>query len=193
MNSKISQILKEIENKKNELIAEYSKIKSKYGFSFKQWKITFSDKAREYNKKFKKWFFKYIFSIKARHLVSVPFIWMMIIPVFILDVFLFIYQQICFRLYGIPFVKRIDYIVYDRRHLDYLNFVEKMWCLYCSYVNWFLAYATEIAWRTEKYWCPIKHARKSEWIHKRQKEFADYWDPEGFRECYTSNEVFYKK
>ncbi|MDF1682622.1 MAG: hypothetical protein P1U46_02605 [Patescibacteria group bacterium] len=89
-----------------------------------------------------------------------PFIYTMFIPVMFLDIFLFIYQQTAIRLYGIPLTRRRDYITYDRKHLDYLNFIQKFNCLYCSYVNGFLSYAVEVAGRTEKYWCPIKSAKK---------------------------------
>ena len=40
---------------------------------------------------------------------------------------------------------------------------------------------TEIAARTEQYWCPIKHARKVKGIHSRYKKFLNYGDAEGYR------------
>jgi hypothetical protein len=73
-----------------------------------------------------------------------PFIYAMIIPAVILDIFLFIYQNICFRLYGIPLVKRSGYITSERKHLDYLNWIQKINCLYCSYVNGIFSFAVEI-------------------------------------------------
>jgi hypothetical protein len=45
----------------------------------------------------------------------------MLIPAFILDICLFIYQNTAMRLYRIPLAKRSDYIVYDRKELAYLN------------------------------------------------------------------------
>jgi hypothetical protein len=59
----------------------------------------------------------------------------MIIPAFILDIMLFVYQNTALRLYKIPLVKRSEYIVYDRANLDYLNIIEKVNCIYCSYFN----------------------------------------------------------
>lgn len=64
--------------------------------------------------------------------------------------------------------------------------------MYCSYVNGLLSYAAEVAWRTEKYWCPIKHARRLETTHSWQKYFADYGDADGFREVYWKTEEFYE-
>jgi len=42
-----------------------------------------------------------------------------------MDMSISLYQFICFPLYGIPKVKRQDYIVFDRQYLHYLNFIEK--------------------------------------------------------------------
>jgi hypothetical protein len=84
----------------------------------------------------------------------------MIIPALILDIFLFVYQQTAMRLYKIPLAKRSEYIVFDRKHLKYLNLMQKINCLYCSYVNGLFSYAVEVAGRTERYWCPIKAARR---------------------------------
>jgi hypothetical protein len=130
---------------------------------------------------------------QIRHIISMPFIYSMIIPAVILDIFLFIFQNICFRLYWIPLVKRTDFISAERKYLDYLNWIQKINCLYCSYVNGIFSFAVEIWWRTEKYWCPIKHAKKNNTFHNWQDHFADYWDAEWFQKNFTSNTEFFTK
>jgi hypothetical protein len=117
----------------------------------------------------------------------------MIIPALILDATLFVYQHIYFRLYSIPLVVRSDYIVFDRGQLAYLSWAEKSYCVYCSYFNWVMQYWVEIAGRTEKYWCPIKHARKKAWTHDWEEHFADYWDVEGFKETFCNLKEFEEK
>lgn len=109
-----------------------------------------------------------------RYLVSMPFIYVLIIPVVIVHVFVEIYHQVCFRLYGIPRVNYKEYFVFDRGHLPYLNWLEKINCAYCSYVNCFVAYFREIAARTERYWCPIKHARKRRDPHSQYGYFVEF-------------------
>lgn len=192
MKSRINDILKEIEKKKKELVKEYELLKETYSFYIEWRKVIFSKKTKEYNKKFKQNLLKYIFTAKVRHIISIPFIYGMIFPAFFLDLFLIIYQQTCFRLYWIPLVKRRDFIIYDRRFLDYLNIIQKVNCIYCSRVNGLFSYAVEIAGRTEKYWCPIKASKKLKWWHPRQRYFADYGDPEWFKECFNKNDVFTK-
>lgn len=106
-----------------------------------------------------------------------------------LDLFVSTYQFICFPVYGIPKVRRSNYMVFDRYHLAYLNMLEKLNCSYCSYGNGVIAYAREIASRTEQYWCPIKHARRLIGAHPRYALFADYGSAEGFRNATQSFHV----
>jgi len=110
-----------------------------------------------------------------------------------LDIFLFIYQQTAMRLYGIPLVKRTDYMSLDRKQLSYLNLFQKVNCIYCSYVNGLFSYAVEVSARTEKYWCPIKSAQRKKRNHNWEQDFADYGDPEGFKKCFNSNKDFFKE
>lgn len=192
MGSKISEILKEIKSRKNDLLKEYEDLKEKYGFAFIKGKIMFNLDRRKENKRLRKTIWESLFGLRLRDFLSIPFIYSMIFPAVILDVFLFIYQQTAIRLYWIPLVKRSDYIVFDRKFLDYLNLFQKFNCLYCSYVNWLFSYAVEIAWRTEKYWCPIKNSHRVKWWHDWQEYFADYWDPEGFKEEFHNKKCFMK-
>ena len=69
-----------------------------------------------------------------------------------------------------------DYIVFDRRHLGYLNFIEKFHCTYCEYGNGLMSYMAEILARTEEYFCPIKHAHKILGTHARYNRFLEYGD-----------------
>jgi hypothetical protein len=54
-------------------------------------------------------------------------------------------------------------------------------CHYCAYANGIFAYVTEVAARTEQYWCPIKHALRMKRIHSRYQYFFDYGDAESYR------------
>jgi len=112
-----------------------------------------------------------------RHFVAAPFIWMMIIPLVILDIYIEIYHHICFPLYRIPLVQRSKYIKIDRHKLTYLTPMDKIDCIYCGYANGLMQYASEIAGRTEKYWCAIKHKKSVGFLQpKHHKDFVDYGD-----------------
>lgn len=193
MESKIKKIITRIEELNESLKNEHRKIGEKYGFSIEKRKVIFLQKFRKKNRLFRIPAWKYAIPKKIKHLLSLPFIYSMIIPVVILDIFLTIYQWVAFPLYGIPKVKRREYIIYDRRFLDYLNIIQKAHCLYCSYVNGLFSYAVEIGARTERYWCPIKSASKPKSYHDWYKDFADYGDPEQWICKFNNEEAFSDK
>ena len=127
-------------------------------------------------------FFKYFSQIKFRHFVAAPFIYGMIIPAIIFHICLEVFHRVTFTLCGIPKVDSDRYIIIDRIHLSYLNSFEKFNCVYCGYFNGLMGYAREIAGRTEKYWCPIKHARRQDDTHAHYDDFFEYLDGEGYRD-----------
>ena len=98
-----------------------------------------------------------------------------------MDFVVSLFQFICFRIYGKPELNRADYIVMDRQKLEYLNGVEKLNCAYYGYFNGLVAWFQEIAARTKKYWCPIKHAQRVYAIHSRCQKFLDYVECEDYR------------
>jgi len=137
---------------------------------------------RDQLKTFKISSFKTFFPINFKYIVTIPFIYGIIIPGLIFHLFLEIYHQVCFRVYGIPRVKAKDYFIYNRKLLPYLNWIEKFNCIYCSYFNNLLQYAIEISGRTERYWCPIKYATKVTHTHSQYNKFVGYLDAKDFRE-----------
>ena len=126
--------------------------------------------------------FSYIASASLLTLLIAPVIYLMVIPFFFVDVFFSLYQIICFPVYKIEKVKRVDYFTFDRSRLPYLNKIEKINCAYCSYGNGVISYIREIAARTEQYWCPIKHAKQLTALHDHYPTFVDYEDAEAYRQ-----------
>jgi len=114
-------------------------------------------------------------------ILSSPLIYACVLPFLLLDAAVSIYQLVCFPIYGIPKVRRRDYLIFDRGRLVYLNTIEKVGCIYCSYANGFLAMVTEIAARTEQHFCPIKHAHSVKIPHTRYGKFLPYGDANAYR------------
>jgi hypothetical protein len=123
----------------------------------------------------------YVFGARPAMILTAPVIYALIIPVLLLDLFVGVYQAICFPVYGIPRARRGDYLAFDREHLAYLNLLEKLNCAYCAYANGVFGYVREVASRTEQYWCPIKHARRVLGTHPRYGTFVDYGDADAYR------------
>ena len=174
--SKIQDIVEEIKKLEKELVAEIQKKEGEFYYKIKGHRVYFEEKTKKYHKIFATKFFTYILNASVLNILTVPVIWFCIIPAAFMDLVASLYQFICFKIYGIPKVKRNDYVVIDRHSLNYLNPIEKLNCVYCGYFNGMIAYVQEIAARTEQFWCPIKHARKLGAIHKRYHKFMDYGD-----------------
>lgn len=113
---------------------------------------------------------------------TAPLIYAMVVPFVLLDASVSVYQAICFRAWGIRRARRREYFAIDRHRLPYLNALERLNCLYCSYANGVIAYVREIAARTEQHWCPIRHARLIRGAHHRYPGFAGYGDARGYRD-----------
>ena len=182
MNPELQHLTDEIRRLQAELRERLHEQESRALYTLHGRRIAFEDGIREAHRQVRMNTLRWLAASSWRHLLSAPFIYSMIVPFAFLDLMLWMYQAVCFRLYGIPRVKRGDYLVVDRHLLGYLNPLEKLNCLYCSYANGLAAYAREITARTEQYWCPIKHARRVAAPHDYYDRFMPYGDADNLRE-----------
>jgi len=182
MGSRIGELIAGIRLLEEELEAEFARRQADLRFGIERGRIVFEQEVLRRHRELKTTLWRYMRKAQPLVLLSAPVIYSLIIPLVLLDVFVSFYQLICFPIYEIEKARRGDYIVFDRHHLAYLNVVEKFNCAYCSYANGLLAYVSEIASRTERYWCPIKHARRLAATHRRHREFADYGDAKGYKD-----------
>lgn len=131
-----------------------------------------------------------ILRYKSLQIITSPFIYLCFIPTILMDAIITLYQRVCFPLYGIPLVKRKDYVIVDRHKLKYLNLAKKFNCVYCGYFTGVISYAQEIAGRTEQYWCPIKHGAKMKHTHSRYSNFMEYGDAKEYRDNFVKIREF---
>lgn len=176
MNDRIRQLMDQMSSIEEDLRVALQEQEASALFQIKGKRIEFEESIRQAHRKLKIGFFRWLVTYRPQNLLTGPIIYGMIVPLAILDFFISFYQAACFPIYGIAKVTRADYFVYDRRHLEYLNFIEKFHCTYCAYGNGLVAYATEILARTEEYFCPIKHARKILGTHAHYSRFLEYGD-----------------
>ncbi len=176
MSNKINEIADQISALEAELIEEIKHKEKEFFYKIENEKAKFEQNVIKEGKLKIVSTIKYLSSFPILVTLTIPFIWIMIIPIIIIDISISIYQIICFPIYKIPKVKRKNYVIIDRYNLFYLGKVEKINCLYCEYFNGVIAYAREIAARTEQFWCPIKHSRALRERHSRYNKFFDYGD-----------------
>ncbi len=176
MNEKITLLLAQMAALENDLRSAVQEQESKMFFQIKGKRVEFESSVKAAHRKLKKNFFRWLVTDRPQNLITGPIIYAMIFPLMMLDICVSFYQWACFPIYGITRVRRADYIVFDRRHLGYLNFIEKFHCTYCEYGNGLMSYMAEILARTETYFCPIKHAHKILGTHTHYNRFLDYGD-----------------
>ena len=176
MNDRIRSLLNQMNALEDEMRTALQNQETKMFFEIRGRRIEFEKAIRQTHRKLKKNFFRWLVTNRPQNLITGPIIYGMIFPLLILDIFVSFYQATCFPIYGVVKVRRRDYIVFDRQHLDYLNFIEKFHCTYCAYGVGLTAYIAEIVSRTEQYFCPIKHAHKMLGTHNRYLSFLDYGD-----------------
>ena len=176
MNERISQILAQMAALEGDLRSAVQEQESKMFFQIKGKRVEFESSVKAAHRKLKTNFFRWLVTNRPQNLITGPIIYAMIFPLMMLDLCVSFYQWACFPIYGVTRVRRADYIVFDRHHLGYLNFIEKFHCTYCEYGNGLMSYMTEILARTEEYFCPIKHAHKILGTHAHYNRFLDYGD-----------------
>lgn len=134
------------------------------------------------HRRFKRSSWKHIRTTRFMVILSSPFIYGCVIPFVLLDASVALYQWVCFPIYGIPKVRREDYLIFDRGRLAYLNTIEKVGCIYCSYANGLIALIREVGARTEQHFCPIRHHQPPVQTHSRYGKFLPYGDARAYRE-----------
>lgn len=177
MRQHIDELLTRIRTLQDELEDEYRAAV----LEFEQRRSRLAEDFIAYQRRYKVGLFRFLRRSRLLVVLTSPIIYCGWVPFLLMDLFVTVYQAICFPVYGIPRARRADYMVFDREDLPYLNLIEKLNCFFCSYCNGVAAYTREVAARTEQYWCPIKHARRLRGAHDRYPKFFDYGDAAAFR------------
>lgn len=103
---------------------------------------------------------------KDIHLYKPPFplkllaytaIYSMIFVIVFIDISVWLYQEIYFRINRIPKLKRGKFVSFERGRLVGLTMLQKINCTYCQYANGVILWAKGVANQTEIYSCAIKY------------------------------------
>ena len=187
MSQSLSDMLRAVSELQEKIDEELKQRAEQLRYEMHNRRVVFEREVIHAHREFRVHLARYLVHARFLTVLTAPVIYAMAIPFAFLDLSMMIYQFICFPAYGIPRVRRRDYIVFDRHKLAYLNALEKFNCLYCAYGNGLIAYVQEIASRTEAYWCPIKHARRPKTFAPRYAQFSDYGSAETYREDLERN------
>ncbi|HUI60227.1 MAG TPA: hypothetical protein VLX90_08385, partial [Steroidobacteraceae bacterium] len=172
MQSQIARLVETIHKLENELELELAKRGQDLAFTVHGGVAHFEERVLRRHRQLRVGLARYVLGARPLLLITAPVIYAPLLAFVLLDAMVTVYQTVCFPIYGIARVRRRDYLIFDRFPLAYLNLIERINCLYCSYANGLIAYVREIASRTEQYWCPIKHARRVIAAHARYPRFV---------------------
>lgn len=178
MTPKTDELLARIRDLQDQLEEEYRQTREDWATK----KAELAEEFARQQRRYKTGLLRFLIRSRLLVVISAPVIYIGWIPFLMMDLFVTVYQSVCFPIYRIPKVKRADYLIFDREDLPYLNLIEKFNCFYCSYGNGVAAYTREVSARTEQYWCPIKHARRVKAAHERYPKFFDYGDAEAYQQ-----------
>ncbi|MBC8339769.1 MAG: hypothetical protein ISR51_07225 [Rhodospirillales bacterium] len=185
----IAALLKKIQELENEIDLDFESQRKTFRYTIENRRARFEESVRRHHKTLRTGLIRFLVQSGAPAILAAPLVYALIVPLVMVDISVTLFQAICFPIYGIRKVPRGDFIVVDRHQLAYLNPLEKLNCAYCGYANGLLAYAREIAGRSEAHWCPIKHLRKTKGQHRRYYDFAEFGNGEGFRELERNNMI----
>lgn len=181
MSPQLERIHKRLHEAERDVLDDIAAARQRWHYRVHRGRVWFDREVVRAHQRVRQTIPSYIRQGSVLSLLTAPVIYSLLVPLALLDAWVWAYQWICFPIYGIARVRRRRYFVMDRRRLAYLNGIEKANCTLCSYANGLIAYVREVAARTEQYWCPIKHARRMAAAHQRYDAFFDYGDAAGYR------------
>jgi hypothetical protein len=177
----VEHLLERLRDAEGDLVREATAQQRRWQYRIRRGRVWFDEEVRRAQRAFRQSVPVFVRDSSVGALLTTPVIYSLLIPFAVLDLWVTVYQRICFPVYGITRVARRRYIVIDHHTLAYLNGIEKANCVFCSYATGVIAYVREVAARTEQYWCPIKHARAIPSPHARYRLFFDYGDAKTYR------------
>ena len=130
MPSRIDDLLERITQLEREVEIELDRARAEWRYRIEAGRVRFERDVRLAHDRLKQSIPAFIRESSPLNLLTAPIIYSLIAPIALLDLWITLYQALCFPLYGIARVRRSTYIVIDRHHLAYLNAIEKVNCVY---------------------------------------------------------------
>jgi hypothetical protein len=181
MQNEIDDLVKRLVRLEDELERKLEAQQEKFQYRIEKQRAVFEENVVRQHRRIKAGVLSFLMHSPLSTLIVAPFVYGLIVPLAVLDISVYLFQLVCFPIWGMARVRRADWVIVDRHRLAYLNGVEKLNCAYCGYGNGVIAYARETASRTEQYWCPIKHALRVRKAPARYRGYIDYGDAGDFR------------
>src|SRR6185436_3133187 len=132
MPSRLDDLLDRLAGLERELEAELNQARAQWRYRLDAGRVRFEREVQAAHRRLKQRIPRFLRESSLRNTLTAPVIYSLVVPIALLDLWISLYQAICFRAYGIALVRRSSYIVIDRHNLAYLNAIEKLNCVFCG-------------------------------------------------------------
>ncbi len=125
MESRLHVLVEKMKALEKELAREIQRKEAEYHYRVLGKKVAFEEWIGEEQKALVRRIIPFIRSSTWPVILSAPVIWAVFPAALFFDVMVTVYHAVCFPIYGIPKVKRSEYIIFDRHNLPYLTSLKK--------------------------------------------------------------------
>ena len=126
MGTLITELNDKIATLEIELEVELAKRRAELHVGLEKGRVAFEQEILRRHRELRTKLSHYILRAHPLVVLTAPVIYSLIFPLLLLDLFVTVYQAVCFPVYGIAKVRRGDYLIFDRYHLGYLSVLEKL-------------------------------------------------------------------
>src|SRR5262245_52037640 len=112
--ARMLEIMDRIRELEADLEREVATAQERWHYKLEAGKVRFEKEVHRRHRQMKTSIGRFLRESDLPSTLSAPIIYSAVIPFLLLDVWISIYQRVCFPIYGIPRVRRADYIIMDR-------------------------------------------------------------------------------
>ncbi|RME14097.1 MAG: hypothetical protein D6801_09880, partial [Alphaproteobacteria bacterium] len=117
---RLKDLLERARKLEDEIEVEVARHRAELGSEFEGGRVRFKAEVRRRHRAARQKWRDFLRGARLGVLLTAPVIYSLIVPLVVLDIWVSLYQWICFPAYGIARVRRRDFIAIDRHHLAYL-------------------------------------------------------------------------
>ena len=111
MNPKIAALTTNIQILEAELEAELAQRRAELRVGLEKGRAFFEEEILRRHRELRTRLSTYVLNARPAVVLTAPIIYAVIVPLVLLDLFVTVYQSVCFPVYGIPKVRRREYLI----------------------------------------------------------------------------------
>ena len=126
MSPYVERFVERLRDAEDDLKREVDEQQRRWHYRIHHGRVWFDKELRESHRHLRQSIPAYILQGDLLSLLTAPVVYSLLLPFALLDLWVTLYQWVCFPIYGMPRVPRRRYFTVDRHKLAYLNGIEKV-------------------------------------------------------------------